>query len=239
MTAHRGSCSPRIHAFVYLALAVGHSVESSFKLGRQQLVPSLESQKEDAIADAEKFVLLPLGGAHDVKLFEDIPLDGFLEPPPMVSDIIPSPPRRFTGRQVEIHSIIQQLKLHRTVSVVGSEGIGKSATAIMAANYMSERSMFRDGIFFLRSQFGSDMESLSNLLLDEWVNRKLRTEGVEESGSNELAGKEQAAGMIAASSNGSIVDTSLSSNNINMYQYQSELHEVVVRPGRFRLPYCD
>ena len=73
-----------------------------------------------------------------------------------MGDIIPSPPEGFTGRQVEIHSIIQQLKLHRTVSVVGSEGIGKSATAIMAANYMSERSMFRDGIFFLRSQFDDD-----------------------------------------------------------------------------------
>ena len=122
--------------------------------------------------------------------------------------------------------------------MVGSEGIGKSATAIMAANYMSERSMFRDGIFFLRSQFDDDMESLSNLLLDEWVNRKLRTEERRRIRQQRIGGKrEQAAGMIAASSNGSIVDTSLSSNNINMYQYQSSC----MRWLRLSLPtaYCD
>ena len=88
------------HAFTrsfYLALAVGHSVESSFQIGQTAVSAVPGKSKRDAIADAEKFVLLPLGGAHDVKLFEDIPLDGFLEPPPMVSDIIPSPPRGLQG----------------------------------------------------------------------------------------------------------------------------------------------
>jgi hypothetical protein len=222
------------HAFTrsfYLALAVGHSVESSFQIGQTAVSAVPGKSKRDAMADAEKFVLLPAGGAHDVKLFEDIPLNGFLEPPPMVSDIVPSPPEGFTGRQVEIHGIIQQLKLHRTVSVVGPKGIGKSATAIMVANYMSERSLFNDGILFLRSQYDDDFESLSNLVLDEWVNCKLRAEE-----RKRVSQQHHRGGLVAVSSNGSgggVFNTGRASSTGNAiseeYQYQSELHEVLVR----------
>ena len=227
------------HAFTrsfYLALAVGHSVESSFQIGQTAVSAVPGKTKGDAIADAEKFVLLPANGSHDVKLFEDIPLNGFFEPPPMVCDIVPSPPEGFTGRQIEIHSIIQQLKLHRTVSVVGPAGVGKSGTAIMAANYMSERSMFRDGILFLRSQFDDEMESLSNQVLDEWVNKTLRNnERKRIQNQSRVGGFHQkyddyrgTAGLSAVTNVNERVGSGTNSEYLP-YQFHSGLHEVLVR----------
>jgi|LauGreDrversion4_2_1035121.scaffolds.fasta_scaffold66366_2 hypothetical protein len=37
----------------------------------------------------------------------------------------------------------------RIVNVYGPEGIGKSRLVIEAANYMSEREFFKDGIFYI------------------------------------------------------------------------------------------
>ena len=165
------------HAFTrafYLALATGHSVESSFSIAQTAVLTAPGRTAQHARDEASKFVLMPASRNHDVKLFEGVPFSGFVEPPSMVSDVIPVVPEGFVGRQREIYAMVRSLKLHRCVSVVGGEGIGKSATAIAAANFMSERKMFRDGILFLRVQFDDTVEGLCERLLDQWFDRQLR-----------------------------------------------------------------
>ena len=163
------------HAFTrafYLALATGNSVESSFHIGQAAVQAAPGRSKEAATTEAKKFKLMG-SGSKDIKPFQFTPTNGFLEPPTLIRDVIPVVPEGFVGRGVEMYSIIRQLKLHRTVSVVGEQGIGKSAVAIAVANYVSERSMYRDGVYYVRCQHDDDSESLSARLLQQWYDRDL------------------------------------------------------------------
>jgi hypothetical protein len=180
------------HAFTrafYLALATGNSVESSFHIGQAAVQAAPGRSKEAATSEAKKFKLMG-SGSKDVKIFSYLN-DGsqqyhynsetkgeneFIEPSSLIRDVIPVVPEGFVGRRVEMYSIIKLLKLHRTVSIVGDHGIGKSVVAIAAANYMSARNIYRDGIFYVRCQHDDDVESLSVRLLAQWYDRDLRCE---------------------------------------------------------------
>ena len=65
---------------------------------------------------------------------------------------LPKPPHDFEGREVNIHMLIRMILERRLVSLVGSDGIGKSTVAIAAVNYLADREIFRDSIIFFRAK---------------------------------------------------------------------------------------
>jgi hypothetical protein len=166
------------HAFTrafYFSLATGNSVESSFHIGQSAVQAAPGRSKEAATSEAKKFKLMDPSCRGGIKPFATSLCTGFVEPPSLIKDVIPVVPQGFVGRGVEMYSIIRQLKLHRTVSVVGEQGMGKSAVAIAVANYVSERQMYRDGIYYVRCAHDDDAESLSARMLQQWYDRDLRS----------------------------------------------------------------
>ena len=178
------------HAFTrafYLALATGNSVESSYHIGQAAVQAAPGRSKEAATSEAKKFKLM--GRGYEKKIFSYVNqgdtqhysnsseegVNEFIEPLSLIRDVIPVVPEGFVGRRVEMYAIIKQLKLHRTVSIVGEQGMGKSVVAIAAANYMSARNMYRDGIFYVKCSHDDDVESLNRRLLQQWFDRDLRS----------------------------------------------------------------
>lgn len=62
---------------------------------------------------------------------------------------LPSAPPDFEGREVDMHKVIVTLFARRLVSVLGEDGVGKSALAAAVCNYLSDRCIFEDGIFYV------------------------------------------------------------------------------------------
>ena len=122
----------------YLALAVGRTVADSFAIGREAVASSPHVEQERALAEADKFLLLPqLKGPHDRR--HDVPVFGpgaealalsrnqlpfhirTMARPPLVgaADVIrnPMPPEDFIGREVR-NVLLLMMKLVR-VAIIG------------------------------------------------------------------------------------------------------------------------
>ena len=84
---------------------------------------------------------LPIGGNNISMLSNSI-----------LTQPLPSPPPDFEGREVDIHRVIMTLFSRRLVSVVGEDGVGKSSLSAAVCNYLSDRCVFEDGIFYSRCQ---------------------------------------------------------------------------------------
>ena len=143
----------------YLSLAVGNTVSQAFEIGKQAVKSS--PRIPNSTVEGDKFVLLPEDKPHDSPVFiadivsswppktrkNVIPL---LQRSPPDSSHLPQPPEDFEGREIDMHRTINNLSAKRMVTLIGDEGIGKTAVAAAVSQYISERSMFEDGVVYVR-----------------------------------------------------------------------------------------
>lgn len=66
------------------------------------------------------------------------------------SSSLPPPPPDFEGREVDMYRVITTLLERRLVSLVGSSGVGKTALTTSLCTYVADRTMFPDGVFYMR-----------------------------------------------------------------------------------------
>jgi len=87
-----------------------------------------------------KFVLLPDGPHHDVKLFEGLKEGPWVDctPAPIPHDI-PALHAPFVGRAHPARQVLQAVSRSRLVTLLGARGVGKSALARLIATYLKDR----------------------------------------------------------------------------------------------------
>ncbi len=131
----------------------------------------------DSLLEGEKFILLPESTDsaldansveskwHDKALFTNRPNNEWPNPGQctigpnridlkhFISKIrIPSPPADFEGREVTMNSLIRNTLDRRLVSLVGEDGVGKTAVAAAICRYMADREYFTDTIVYLKAK---------------------------------------------------------------------------------------
>eukprot|EP00698_Gefionella_okellyi_P001105 TRINITY_DN10996_c0_g1_i2.p1 TRINITY_DN10996_c0_g1~~TRINITY_DN10996_c0_g1_i2.p1 ORF type:complete len:780 (-),score=160.65 TRINITY_DN10996_c0_g1_i2:21-2360(-) len=132
----------------YLALAVGKTVSESYEIGKNAVRAAPIASAE---VEADKFLLLPEDGDHNVPIFGDVAACNDWTAPSMeVPSNLPAVPEDFLGRNVSMFDVIRTVLSRRLVSVTGVAGVGKSALVIAVARYLNERGVFRDGIVHAR-----------------------------------------------------------------------------------------
>lgn len=79
---------------------------------------------------------------------------------------LPDPPIDFEGRELDMHRVITTIMARRLVSIVGDEGVGKSALAAASCRYIADRGVLEHGVTFLNAhalsshrQFLSELEA--------------------------------------------------------------------------------
>jgi len=65
---------------------------------------------------------------------------------------LPQPPIDFEGREGDMHRVITTVLSRRLVSLVGDEGVGKSALAASVCRYVADRGMLENGVLYLRAR---------------------------------------------------------------------------------------
>ena len=174
----------------YVALLSGRTVQQSFDIAREALKAA--PYVPDSVKEGEKFILLPepkphVEGEppppplHDVPIFFGRPVDTWPGPGQCSlgpssggggigsgsgdsrQEHLPAPPPDFEGREVDMYRVITMLLNRRLVSLVGDEGVGKSALAAAVCTYIADRGMFGDGVVFLRAQNITTHETVSFL----------------------------------------------------------------------------
>lgn len=110
------------------------------------------TKREQFLPEEKKFVLLPQGGtAHAEPLLSQKVPGGTVT----IEEVIPSEstlpvrPLSFTGRSVEMHTVINGLFQTRFVTITGAGGIGKTTAAIEVARWFCSRNHFPDGVFYI------------------------------------------------------------------------------------------
>ncbi|MGH9760184.1 MAG: CHAT domain-containing protein, partial [Blastocatellia bacterium] len=131
----------------YMALASGKTVREAFDVGRA--IVAADPELADAAAEADKFLLMPANGGHNVQIFAGS-ANGNLEDssaaPPRSK--LPSVAEHFTGRAIDMQGVLDLVLSARLTTLRGAPGIGKTALAIATGHYLNERRKFSDGIFF-------------------------------------------------------------------------------------------
>ena len=140
------------HAFTrafYLALAMGQTIKESFDIG-VQAVATAPNVPEGEV-EGGKFLLLG-SGAHDEAPFPSLGVVEAWQPPPPAGrgqGPLPALAECFLGRNVETYCVIKAILDRRLVSVTGAHGVGKSAVAVSAINYLAERHYYSDGVVYV------------------------------------------------------------------------------------------
>lgn len=145
----------------YESLAMGNTVRQAFEIGKQAVYSS--PRVPNSTSEGEKFVLLPADSSHDKPVFvapivpiwppktrKQIPF-WFQQLPPSKSHL-PQPPEDFEGREVDMHRTIGEIVARRFVTVIGEDGIGKSAVLSAVSQYVCERKVFADGVIYVKLQ---------------------------------------------------------------------------------------
>lgn len=138
----------------YLALLVGKTLKAAFDIGAAavEAAPHPGSGDGGLGASSVKFMLLPEWQDHNVAIFGDAERGAYMdetpEPAPNTCDAVPT---YFIGRNAHVQAVVEALADRaRLVTVRGEAGVGKTSVALRACEYMGERRMFPDGIFFVR-----------------------------------------------------------------------------------------
>jgi len=92
----------------------------------------------------------------------------------ILTQVLPSPPPDFEGREVDIHKVIMTLMSRRLVSVVGEDSVGKSSLTAAVSNYLSDRCVFEDGIQYVRCQGINSHESFVRALYNTFMNASVK-----------------------------------------------------------------
>ena len=141
------------HAFTrafYLALVVGSTIRAAYDIGVQAVVsaPNVPSSEREA----SNFLLLPADASHDAVVLPALPgVDAWQPPPPRAPRLqqpLPLQAEAFLGRNVETYRVVSAILDRRLVTVAGRAGVGKSAVAVAALNYLSSRLYFPDGVLY-------------------------------------------------------------------------------------------
>lgn len=124
-----------------------HSIAAAFKDAKAAV-------KFAQFQDADKFLLMPEGGDHDVYIFSDLQNQkgtlNILKPiPAALRNNHPAPPDVFYGRNIDCAEIIDLLHAGRLTVIQGVEGVGKSGAARFIVNYIYPRQFFPDGVFYI------------------------------------------------------------------------------------------
>uniref|UniRef100_A0A7S2DM31 AAA+ ATPase domain-containing protein n=1 Tax=Haptolina brevifila TaxID=156173 RepID=A0A7S2DM31_9EUKA len=149
----------------YLALAVGRSIRVAYEIGKEAVMNSPNMQS--AQAESDKFLLLGRGN-HDSIPFPALATVDAWHPPPNPAarhqQTLPAVAECFVGRNVETYKVVTGVLDRRLVSVTGLPGVGKSAVAIRALNYLAQRGYFSDGVIYVDCSMASSTEQLGALL---------------------------------------------------------------------------
>lgn len=89
----------------------------------------------------------PVPGRHCTMGANRIDVNKFLS-----RNRLPSPPADFEGREVIMHSLIRSIFDRRLVSLVGEDGVGKSAVAAATCKYLADRQVFPDSVIYLKAK---------------------------------------------------------------------------------------
>jgi len=163
----------------YLALFVGNSVMNAFEIGKQAVAAS--PNVPNSHSEGEKFLLLPEGQEHNVSIFTGTPLRGpahrhaaWLHDSTWPTRLyhLPNPPEDFLGRSSDMFRTVTSILTRRLVTLVGLRGVGKSALAAAACNYIALRNYLPDGIVMIRLEGKRTLEELVKVCKRE-VKRQL------------------------------------------------------------------
>jgi len=149
----------------YHALLSGKTVKEAFNIGRARV-------KQDNLIDsphkeAEKFLLLPEYGQHDVSLFESLSSGKWQDISPEYPEFRLSYSEDFIGRNNDMQSAMDAVLTGRLTTLRGAPGIGKTTLSLALANYLSERSFFPDGVIFVELRNAQTAESVRYAIAQE------------------------------------------------------------------------
>ena len=75
----------------------------------------------------------------------------------------------FLGRQKELYEVVHAVTVNRLVTIIGLPGIGKTALCKNAVHYISERNLFKQGIFFMQVKGYMNSDLLMKKLVRNFV----------------------------------------------------------------------
>ncbi len=145
---------------LYRGLADNKSLKQSFTLAQEAV------RVEEVSKHVDRYVLLPQKSEddtyHDVPIFytDAVPSNGIreddLEDEESRPHILPSLPRNFIGREVEMYEVLEALRVDDVVRVGGPKGSGKCALVAATCRYVDQRrKMFGyDEVFWLPAAHG-------------------------------------------------------------------------------------
>ena len=118
-----------------------------------QAVTSAPNLPGGGDVEARKFLLLPQGVDHSYQPFSSLAVVDQWQPPIQPAarqqQRLPALVESFIGRNVETYRVVSAILDRRLVSVTGEAGVGKSAVAVAALNYLAERHYFSDGVMYI------------------------------------------------------------------------------------------
>ena len=174
----------------YFALFKGKTVQQAFNIAKQGV--SNDPSILRAEVESDKFLLLPVGGNHNVALCKDVP-DGPLDdcsPTPGLCNLPAFFPLQFVGRQADWHQLVTAAvgQEKRVLTLVGASGMGKTSLALATAQYVYERCVFPGGVYYVQAKGAANAVELSAMVqsaLEEARTGYAEDEGYAEDGSSE------------------------------------------------------
>ena len=133
-------------------------VESKFGLSESKKFTILTKQEKD-----KSHTCHVIGSFEDgqMQLIDEKPI--FQEIPFKVSHLL--------GREIEVYEVVHAIMNHRLVNIMGLPGVGKTALAKNAINFIADRRLFKLGIiFFSCSGFRSTSFFMKKLVSNIIIN---------------------------------------------------------------------
>jgi O-acetyl-ADP-ribose deacetylase (regulator of RNase III) len=141
---------------LYRALSMNKSLKQSFEHAQEAV------RVEEISKHVERYVLLPQctdnPAYHDVPIFftENVPASGLsseteLQLMEEAREMLPSVPKHFIGREVDMFEVLEALRIDNVVRIGGVKGIGKTSLVAAVCRYVQQRfKTFKfDDVFWL------------------------------------------------------------------------------------------
>lgn len=161
-----------------------HQTLSSLTAGDDAATSSTASAAStDVITIGGNHNRLRRGGLHDEVIFSgagllEWPQPGLCTIGPNKVDVrtffyynsrLPRPPTDFEGREVQMNGLVRNILDRRLVSLVGDDGIGKSAVAAAVCRYMADRELFHNAIVYVKGKGIKDFRGFLTKLKQELI----------------------------------------------------------------------